>query len=189
MSNEQIAETARAIKQSFRLYMNGVTSQSMRQKGAAYNINWGASLQHLREMAAGYRPDRRLAEELWKNDVRECKLMAILLMPPADMDMETACEWMGQAHNPELAELAAMQLFPSMPQALPLADRLLGEVRGLCQLSGVHLVTRLVMRGAVTSRQAYGRYGKAIARMSETSQGTLRHAASNCMLRMDPSDE
>lgn len=48
-------DIVKEIKQSFRLLMNGVTAQSMRDKGMDYHINWGASLPHLREMAAEYR--------------------------------------------------------------------------------------------------------------------------------------
>ena len=35
------------IKQSFRLLMNGVTAQSLRDKGLEYHLNWGANLFHL----------------------------------------------------------------------------------------------------------------------------------------------
>ena len=54
MEKEKVEATVRTIKQSFRLLMNGVTAQSMRDKGVQYKLNWGASLLHLREMAAEY---------------------------------------------------------------------------------------------------------------------------------------
>lgn len=34
-------DIVKEIKQSFRLLMNGVTAQSMRDKGMDYHINWG----------------------------------------------------------------------------------------------------------------------------------------------------
>ena len=39
-TNEQLKE----IKRSFRLMMNGVAAQSMRDKGLDYHVNWGASV-------------------------------------------------------------------------------------------------------------------------------------------------
>ena len=45
--DEQIHEKLKEIKQSFRLLMNGVASQSMRQKGVSYKINWGVPLPEL----------------------------------------------------------------------------------------------------------------------------------------------
>ena len=50
MDKHQVEETVKTIKRSFRLYMNGVTAQSLRDKGADYKLSWGVSNQHLREM-------------------------------------------------------------------------------------------------------------------------------------------
>ena len=66
MEKEKVEATVRTIKQSFRLLMNGVTAQSMRDKGVQYKLNWGASLLHLREMAEEYEKDYDLAIALWK---------------------------------------------------------------------------------------------------------------------------
>ena len=38
-----IQEQVKEIKQSFRQLMDGATAQSMRDKGAHYKLNWGAS--------------------------------------------------------------------------------------------------------------------------------------------------
>ena len=54
---EETHQKLKEIKQSFLLLMNGVTSQSMREKGVDYHINWGASLGHLQEMAQEYGKD------------------------------------------------------------------------------------------------------------------------------------
>ena len=45
------------------------SAQSMRDKGVQYKLNWGASLLHLREMAAEYEKDYDLAIALWKRCV------------------------------------------------------------------------------------------------------------------------
>ena len=78
MTNEKIKE----IKQSFRLMMNGTASRSMREKGADYKLNWGVSLPDLQAMAEEIGKDYELAISLWKEDVRECKILATMLMPP-----------------------------------------------------------------------------------------------------------
>ena len=78
---EQTHEKLKAIKQSFRLMMNGVAARSMRDKGLDYKINWGVSLPDLQTMAREYEQDYELAIELWKEDIRECKILATLLMP------------------------------------------------------------------------------------------------------------
>ena len=72
--NEQLQQRVREIKQSFRQLMDGMTAQSMRDKGVEYKLNWGASIPMLRDMAAEIGKDYELAIELWKADVRECKM-------------------------------------------------------------------------------------------------------------------
>ena len=47
MSNQEIKDKLNKIKQSFRLMMNGPASQSMREKGVSYKLNWGVSFADL----------------------------------------------------------------------------------------------------------------------------------------------
>ncbi len=49
--NVEIHEKIKQIKQSFRFRMNGVASQSMREKGILYKLNWGIPVPELKEMA------------------------------------------------------------------------------------------------------------------------------------------
>ena len=74
--------------------MNGVTAQSLREKGVSYHLNWGASLLHLQEMAREDEPSRELAILLWNDNIRECKILATLLMPPEEMTSDLAELWM-----------------------------------------------------------------------------------------------
>ena len=49
-----VRETIKDIKGQFRLFMNGVVSQSMREKGLDYKLNFGIELPRLKEIAARY---------------------------------------------------------------------------------------------------------------------------------------
>ena len=77
-------EKLKTIKRSFRLFMNGVTSQSMREKGLDYKINWGISQPDLRRIASSYDKDMELADMLWAEKIRECRMLATLLCPAED---------------------------------------------------------------------------------------------------------
>ena len=82
---QETQDKLKQIKQRFRLMMNGMASQSMREKGLGYSINWGISLPALKTLAEEYGKDYDLAIELWKENIRECKILATLIMPPADI--------------------------------------------------------------------------------------------------------
>ena len=44
-----VRETIKDIKGQFRLFMNGVVSQSMREKGLDYKLNFGIELPRLKD--------------------------------------------------------------------------------------------------------------------------------------------
>lgn len=136
-------ETAKEIRQSFRLLMNGVTSQSMREKGVDYRINWGASLPHLREMAAEYKPNKELAITLWKDNVRECKIIATLLMPRDQFDEELAMQWIEQTKTQEIAEIATMNIYQYLPYAYNMALSLIGRKEDIKQIHGYNILARV----------------------------------------------
>lgn len=142
-----IQDTVREIKQSFRLLMNGVTAQSMRDKGLDYHINWGASLPHLKEMAQEYPQDKSLAIELWKADIRECKILATMLMPKDDFSMDLAMLWIEQTRTQEIAEIATMFLYQYMPYAGSMALMLIAKEESMMQLHGFTILSRLFAKG------------------------------------------
>lgn len=145
MSN--VDEQVKEIKRSFRLVMNGVTAQSMRDKGADYHINWGAPLPELKKMAANITPDIHLAIALWKENVRECRILALMLMPPEEMSQELTDLWMEQTTTVELAELGAHCLYAKTAYAAEKAFCWIASERMLCQVAGFNVVARLMAQG------------------------------------------
>lgn len=146
---QTIQNTVREIKQSFRLLMNGVTAQSMRAKGVDYHINWGASLPHLREMAAEYTPNYTLAQKLWKENIRECKILATMLMPKDQFHMDHAMLWAEETHTQEIAEIAVMNLYQHMPYAEEMALLLLSKPDNMAQIHGFSIMSRLFANGKI----------------------------------------
>lgn len=143
MVDDKTKDTVKEIKQSFRLLMNGVTAQSLREKGLDYHLNWGASLLHLREMAAEYAQDHSVAQELWKEDVRECKILATMLMPVEGFDYSLAMLWIEQTRTQEIAEIACMNLYCRLPFAKDLALQLVSSANELKLVHGFNILSRL----------------------------------------------
>lgn len=140
-----INEQVKQIKQSFRQMMDGAVSKSMRNKGLDYKLNWGATLPRLREMAQETGPNYPLAIALWKEDVRECKILATMLMPADEMLPEVCDIWMEQVPSQEIAEQAAFNLFQHLPYAPEKAYQWIASDQEYCQLCGFHVLSRLFM--------------------------------------------
>ena len=144
---KEISEQVKEIKQSFRQMMDGAVAKSMRDKGLDYKLNWGATVPRLRAMADEMGQDYDLAIALWKEDVRECKLLATMLMP-ADRLLPEVCDiWMEQVPSQEVAEQLAFNLWQRLPYAADKAFRWIASDQEYYQLCGFHVLTRLFMQG------------------------------------------
>ena len=104
-------EQLKDIKTQLHLSMNGAVSQSMREKGLVYKLNFGVELPRIKGIAAAYEKDHALAQALWKEDIRECKILAGLLQPVETFLPEIADIWVDTMPTVEIAELTSMNLF------------------------------------------------------------------------------
>lgn len=180
---EEINEKLKAIKRSFRTVMNGVASHSMREKGVGYKLNWGVSLVHLREMAATYGKDYDLAIALWKEDIRECKILATLIMPAERLLPEVADIWLEQTTSQELAEMLAANLLKDVSYAPEIAYRWMASDSDIRQICGFCILSRLFMRGQEPNERGINEFlDQAVTALLGTSVG-VRHAAWNCINR------
>jgi len=174
-------EQVKLIKQSFRQMMDGAVAQSMRQKGADYKLNWGATLPRLKEMASEIGQDYDLAIELWKQDVRECKILATMLMPPDKILPEVVDIWMEQTATLEIAEQAAFNLYQHLPFAADKAFQWIASPRSLEQVCGFHVFSRLFMKGQELSDRGINEYiDQAICAL----QGSDMHVRKAAMLSL-----
>ena len=153
-----LQEQVKEIKQSFRQLMDGATAQSMRDKGVQYKLNWGASIPMLREKAEELGKNYQLAIALWKEDVRECKILATMLMPPDEVLPEVIDIWMEQMPSQEMAEQASFNLFQYLPFAPAKAYEWMASDKELYQLCGFLMITRLFMNGQEPNERGINEY-------------------------------
>lgn len=139
--NTQVKE----IKQSFRLMMDGAVAKSMRDKGLDYKLNWGATLPRLRQKADEIGKNYDLAIALWKENVRECKILATMIMPADEVLPGVIDIWMEQTDTQEIAEQATFNLYQYLPYAPMKAYTWMASDKELYQLCGFHILSRLFM--------------------------------------------
>lgn len=99
----------------------------MRQKGMNYKLIFGVPIPEIKHIAAAHEPDAELARALWKEDVREMKILATLLFPAGSMTQEEALAWMREIPYPEIAEQCCNNLFPTVEQPDQLALKFLAD--------------------------------------------------------------
>ena len=158
--------------------MNGMVSQSMREKGMEYKLNFGIEYPRIKEIAAGYEPDHELAQALWKENIRECKILAGLLQPADTFYQEIADIWIEGMDYPELAEYTVMNLFQRLPYASEVVFRWMADEREMFQLCGFLLMARLLMKGEKLNERAEAEFLDQACTAVEGDCGPVQKAAS-----------
>ena len=147
MCDETITEQLRNIKRSLRGVMNGPVSASMREKGLTYKVNFGVEMPRLCEFAAELPHTSALAAALWKEDIRECRLLAGLLQPIEAFPADLAEGWVEQMRFPEEAAFTMLHLFSRLPYASTVAFEWVAREEEMFQLCGWLLLGRLMAQG------------------------------------------
>ncbi len=186
---EETHQKLMEIKRSFRLVMNGPTSQSMREMGMEYKLNWGVPFIELKKMAADYGKNYELAIELWKEDIRECKILATLIMPAERMLPEITDVWMEQIMSQEMAEMLSFNLLQNVDYAPVLAFQWMASDKPLYLIAGFQLLARLFTKGQEPNERGINEFlDQARVALLGDHVG-VKHAAANCVLRFADLDE
>lgn len=183
--SSSVDDDVKKIKRSFRLFMNGVASSSMRDKGLEYKINWGIPVTRLRDMAAQYAPSVALAERLWESDVRECKILATMLMPAERFSEPMALSWLSACNNQEMVEMLVFNLVQNMPGVETFVVSLLHSDERNAPLAALHLVSRLVARQNVAfmTDEVVSSFAQLVIKALNGTDAVLKHAALNSVTR------
>lgn len=193
---QQTSDAIREIKKSLRLAMNGVVSTLQRRQGLNYKINFGVEIPRIKEIAAQYGKNRELANALWQEDIRECRMIAILTMPVEEFTADDANEWIGTARYTELADQLSMHLLCHMPDAVDKAIGWAQQDESIAAYCGFATIAHLLRKeAAMSSGQQQGLIDVTAHTLSETGKtGTIvKQRAYNTFSifvdRMQPDEE
>ena len=155
----------------------------MREKGVEYKINWGVNLVNLRTLASKYDKDFELAIALWKENIRECKILATMLMPADKMDAEIADIWMEQVVSQEMAEMLALNLLQYVDYAPEIAYKWIASDKPLYQLCGFCIIGRLFSNGQEPNERGINEYVDQTITALQGNNVGVAHAAMNSLVR------
>ena len=143
---QNILDEVREIKKSLRLAMNGIVSTLQRRQGLDYKINFGVEIPRLKGIADAHTKNKELAMTLWQDNIRECKMLAILLMPREECS-NIADQWIGETKFTEIADQLAMHLLWGIPDAWNRALQWTRRDEGMYCYCGYLTISHLIRRG------------------------------------------
>ena len=126
--------------------MNGTVSTAMRQSGMNYKLNYGLDAVNIREIASRYQPNEILADKLWKENSRECKILGTLLQPKTSFNREKANTWQADCFLPELTEQLCFNLLQHLEFAPELATDWVNNPSESMREAGYTLALRLLLK-------------------------------------------
>lgn len=181
----EIKQQISDIKKSLRLAMNGIVSAHQRKQGLDYKINFGVEIPRLKDIARRYEKDKELAQTLWCDNIRECKMLAIFLMPQEEFTTNEAEEWIASIRYTELADHLVMCLLSSRNDAAENALQWIERDNGLFPYCGFLLLSHTFRKGhtlAVEQEKKYlGHITKALGTKNPVSRNIQSVAYTSLM--------
>ena len=142
------------IKKELRANMNGIASEAMGRKSEDYRVNFGVEIPRLHNIATEFQPSHELAQQLWKESVRECRILATILQPVDSFLPEIADIWVDDIRTLELAQVASLNLFSRLPYASDKVFQWIASEREITQLCGYLTLCHIMRKGEMNERSA-----------------------------------
>lgn len=178
-----VSEQIQLIKKELRANMNGVASASMRQTDD-YRVNFGVELPRLKDIADEFEPNHELAQELWKESVRECRILATMLQPLESFCPEIADIWVDSIHTAELAQIASINLFQYLPYASDKAFQWVASEEEIKQICGLSCICHL-MRKSQFSERSMDELRDQLTALGESENIALKRLVQNINILVD----
>lgn len=177
------------VKLMLRAAMNGPLAQSLREKGLNYRVIFGVEWPRLTAIAQEIGKDHKLAQDLWKENIRECRLLAGLLQPVETFYPDIADIWLESMQYPEEAQYTVLSLFQHLPYASEKAFVWIADDREMFQLCGFLLLSRLFMKGDPLMRKSEYEYLDQASTALSSHNLALRKAAYDSLLKYSATGE
>ncbi len=171
-----IIEQEREIKKELRASMNGILSARMREAGMPFRLIFGVELPRLQGIASEFPQDAGLAKHLWEQNIRETRLLAIMLMPPEAFTSDVSAFWSETVQTAEEAQVMAMFLLPKTSGAKDICMTWLKAGKPLPCVLACLCLRHLLLQGLSLSVEERQTVGDCMARLLPTANLHLRKA-------------
>ena len=176
-------EKLQLIKRDFGSLMNGTAAASLREKGLHYRLIFGVEWPQLMRLSAEIGKDHALAQALWKEDIRECRLLAGLIQPVETFSLELADVWIETMHYPEEAQYTVLSLFRHLPHVSEAAFQWIARSEEMYRLCGWLVLARLFMKGLPLNTRSEDEFIDQAETSLQDPSLAVRVAARNAVLK------
>jgi len=141
---EELTKKLKELKKRFRSRENGPALESMIRMGLIYEKNHGVGISELKQIADDYKYNKELAEFLWKQNIREAKIISLMIENPKEITNERINEILNGINNIELAEQACINLFEKVEDVFFKINDWLKNDKTYHKITGLILISRIL---------------------------------------------
>ncbi|MDE7189382.1 MAG: DNA alkylation repair protein [Muribaculaceae bacterium] len=132
------------IKHQFFARRNGIVADALRKGGEDYKTIFGLQVPDIAAISRTLTQDTALADALWADtEVRESRLLACYIFPPAEVDFNKALKLAREVRNREEADMLGFRLMKRLAFATDVADTLRTDPDPLMQYMALAIARHL----------------------------------------------
>ena len=134
------------LVKKIRAKQDGPTADLLEKMGISYTMIFGLSIMQLKQLALPYKNDNSFAEFLWGKDIRETKLIALMMFNPNEMKGSDIDNIVTAFSNAEMVEQAVMHFLTGIKNASNKAAEYCQSDDEFVKMTGYTLLARLSMK-------------------------------------------
>lgn len=128
-----------------RHHQDGEIAEKIRNSGLKYNMNYGVSSLLLANYAKTIGRNQALADQLWKENFREAKLLTFMIADPESASKELISNYILECENNEMVEIGVIHFFSKLKNAFEYATQWIQSENQYKKMAAYLIVTRLAM--------------------------------------------
>ncbi len=181
---EKVAETYKLLIKRLRTLENGPVVDSMKNLGLEYKRNLGVSTIDLKDIAKEYTGQNDLALYLWKKDLRETKLLSLMIVNPEQLTEDEIEEYIQGITNIELAEQAAFNMFYKLPGNIQYVKKWCGSEHLYIRVTALLTLANIALKNKNLDKQKLEDIFEFFPEIAKTDNHHLKKALGRALLQV-----
>ena len=171
-------EKYKSLVKKIRAKQDGPTADLLEKMGISYSMIFGLSIMQLKQLALPYKSDDSFAEFLWGKDIRETKLIALMIFNPENLKDSEIDNIITGFSNAEMVEQAVMHFLTGIKNAFNKSAEYCQNENEFVKMTGYTLLARLSMKAYDINNNDIGKFFQFIIDDAETNSIHVKKAIS-----------
>ena len=184
LSMEKVADTYKLLIKRLRTLENGPVADSMKNLGLEYKRNSGVSTIDLKNIAKEYTGQNDLALYLWKKDLRETKILSLMIANPEQLTEDEIEEYIQGINNIELAEQAAFNMLYKLPGSIEYVKKWCGSNHLYIRVTALLTLANIALKNKNLDKQKLENIFVLFPEIAKSDNHHLKKALGRALLQV-----